>query len=205
MGFHVEVNSILRGDDYSELNVGDIQPFHKTGSRVFFDDIPVWLTQSDWTALAEIHIRTQTRTPGQLKGEFEVLYVYSGKEQQKVTQMFRRMYADGGSSFIYVLMSPETLRDSTGSGVFAPESLQSEKFVHASPANQLTRIANKYYLENDTVHVAVVRKTKVTAPIKWEPATAGIYPHIYGELNMDSVEKVIPFYKGEDERFAIKI
>lgn len=204
MGFHVEINSILRSDDYPRLTVGDIHPFRKSGSRVFFDDIPVWLTQRDWTALAEIHIRTQTRTPGQLKGEFEVLHVYSGKEQQRVTQMFRRMYADGGSSFIYVLMSPDTLRESTGSGVFAPESLQTEKFVHASPANQLTRIANKYYLDNDTVHVAVVRKTKVVAPIKWEPATAGIYPHIYGELNMDAVEQVVPFYKGEDQRFTIR-
>ena len=205
MGFHVEINSILRSDDYPDLKVGKVYPFRKSGSRVFFDDIPVWLTQRDWTALAEIHVRSQTRTPGQVKGEFEVLHVYSGKEQQRVTQMFRRMYADGGSSFIYVLMSPETLRDSTSTGVFAPESLQAEKFVHASPSNQLTRIANKYYLDNDTVHVAVVRKTKVAAPIKWEPATAGIYPHIYGPLNMDAVDQVIPFYKEDDGSFAIQM
>lgn len=205
MGFHVEINSILRSDDYGELEVGRIYPFRKSGSRVFFDDIPVWLTRSDWTALAEIQILNQSRTPGELKGEFRVLHTYADKQQRQVTQMFRRMYSDGGSPFIYVLMSPETLRESTESGVFAPESLQTEKFVHASPANQLTRIANKYYTANDTVHVAVVRKTKVTAPIKWEPATAGIYPHIYGELNMDSVEQVVTFYIGEDETFSISI
>ena len=205
MGFHVEINSILRSDDYPDLEVGGVYPFRKSGSRVFFDDIPVWLTQSDWTALAEIQILNQSRAPGELKGEFQVLYVYADKEQQQVTQMFRRMYSDKGNPFIYVLMSPQTLRESTESGVFSPASLQTEKFVHASPANQLTRIANKYYSENDTVHVAVVRKTKVKAPIKWEPATAGIYPHIYGELNMDSVEKVVPFYIGEDETFSISI
>ena len=205
MGFHVEINSILRSDDYGELEVGRIYPFRKSGSRVFFDDIPVWLTRSDWTALAEIQILNQSRTPGELKGEFQVLHTYADKQQRQVTQMFRRMYSDGGSPFIYVLMSPETLRESTESGVFAPESLQTEKFVHASPVNQLTRIANKYYTANDTVHVAVVRKTKVTAPIKWEPATAGIYPHIYGELNMDSVEQIMTFYIGEDEAFSISI
>ena len=205
MGFHVEINSILRSDDYGELEVGRIYPFRKSGSRVFFDDIPVWLTRSDWTALAEIQILNQSRTPGELKGEFQVLHTYADKQQRQVTQMFRRMYSDGGSPFIYVLMSPETLRESTESGVFAPESLQTEKFVHASPVNQLTRIANKYYTANDTVHVAVVRKTKVTAPIKWEPASAGIYPHIYGELNMDSVEQVVTFYIGEDETFSISI
>lgn len=205
MGFHVEINSILRSDEYTDLKVGEVYTFKKSGSRVFFDDIPVWLTQSDWTALAEIQVVTQTRTTEEIKGEFKVLYRYSGKEQQRVTEMFRRMYVDKGDPFIYVLMSPETLRQTTLSGTYAPESLISEKFIHASPADQLTRIANKYYADNDTVHVAVVRKTKVAAPVKWEPATAGIYPHIYGELNMDAVERTITFFKREDDAFSILI
>ena len=205
MGFHVEINSILRSDRYTELEPGQVLPFKKSGSRVIFDDIPVWLTRSDWTALAEIQVVTQTRTPREIKGEFQVLHVYGGKEQQRITEMFRRIYAGGGDPFIYVLMSPETLRQSTASGIYAPESLDSEKFIHASPANQLTRIANKYYTDNDTVHIAVVRKTKVSAPIKWEPATGGIYPHIYGELKMDAVEQVISCFQGKDERFSITI
>lgn len=203
MGFHVEINSILRSDEYSDLAVGQTRAFRKQGSRVFFDDIPIWLTQSDWTALAEIQVIAQSRTPSEVKGEFQVLHLYSGKEQQRVTEMFRRMYADGGHDFIYVLMSPETLRESTRSGIFAPESLATEKFIHASSANQLTRIANKYYRDNDTVHVAVVRKTKVTAPIKWEPATGGLYPHIYGELNMDAVERTMTFFQDKKHQFNI--
>ncbi len=205
MGFHVEINSILRSDEYTDLIVGQTYPFRKQGSRVFFDDIPIWLTQSDWTALAEIHVVSQSRMPSEVKGEFRVLHLYGGNEQQQVTEMFRRMYADGGHDFIYVLMSPETLRESTKSGTYAPESLATEEFIHASPANQLTRIANKYYRDNDTVHVAVIRKTKVAAPIKWEPATGGLYPHIYGELNMDAVEQIVPFFKGDDEKVAIEI
>lgn len=205
MGFHVEINSILRSDDYPNLQVGEAYPFKKNGSRVFFDDIPVWLTQSDWTALAEIQVTTQTRNPAEVKGEFRVLYLYSGKEQQRVTEMFRRMYADGGDPFIYVLMSPSTLRQSTDSGVYAPESLESEKFIHASPTNQLTRIANKYYTGNDTVHVAVVRKSKVAAPIKWEPATGGLYPHIYGQLNMDAVERTMTFFQSKNDTYEITI
>ncbi|QDT10779.1 DUF952 domain-containing protein [Planctomycetes bacterium K23_9] len=205
MGFHVEINSILRSDEYSDLTVGETRPFRKQGSRVFFDDIPIWLTQSDWTALAEIQVIAQSRTPSEVKGEFQVLHLYSGKEQQRVTEMFRRMYADGGHEFIYVLMSPETLRESTRSGTFAPESLATQKFIHASPANQLTRIANKYYRDNDTVHVTVVRKSKVTAPIKWEPATGGLYPHIYGKLNMAASEQTITFFKNDEDAFQIEI
>ncbi|TWU09731.1 DUF952 domain-containing protein [Allorhodopirellula heiligendammensis] len=205
MGFHVEINSILRSDQYAALKPGQVLPFKKSGSRVFFDDIPVWLTLSDWTALAEIQVISQARTPAGVNGEFQVLHVYSGKEQRRVTEMFRRMYAGGGDPFIYVLMPPATLRQATDSGIYAPESLASEKFIHASPSDQLTRIANKYYSNNDTVYVAVVCKTKVTAPIKWEPATGGIYPHIYGELNMDAVEKTMTFLKQEDNTFGITV
>ena len=113
MGFHVEINSILRSDEYSELAVGQVRSFRKQGSRVFFDNIPIWLTRSDWTALAEIQVTNQTRTATEVKGEFQVLHVYRDQEQQQVTEMFRRMYADGGHPFVYVLMSPETVRQST--------------------------------------------------------------------------------------------
>ena len=205
MGFHVEINSILRSDEYADLIVGETRAFRKQGSRVFFDDIPIWLTLSDWTALAEIQVINQSRTPIEIKGEFQVLHVYGGKEQQRVTEMFRRMYADGGHPFIYVLMSPETLRESTRTGTYAPESLATEKFIHASPANQLTRIANKYYRDNDTVHVAVVRKSRVTAPVKWEPATGGLYPHIYGKLNMDAAEKTIAFFKNNEGEYQVDV
>ncbi|WP_417849433.1 DUF952 domain-containing protein [Thalassoglobus sp.] len=205
MGFHVEINSILRSDEYADLIVGETRAFRKQGSRVFFDDIPIWLTQSDWTALAEIQVINQSRTPIEIKGEFQVLHVYGGKEQQRVTEIFRRMYADGGHPFIYVLMSPETLRESTRTGTYAPESLATEKFIHASPANQLTRIANKYYRDNDTVHVAVVRKSRVTAPVKWEPATGGLYPHIYGKLNMDAAEQTITFFKNDEGEYQVDV
>ena len=147
----------------------------------------------------------QERRQGLLTGEFEVLHVYAGNEQQQVTDMFRRMYADGGSSNIFVLMSKATLRESQSSGQFAPESLQTEKFIHASPADQLTRVANKYYSENNTVYVAVVKKTAVQAPIKWEPATGGLYPHIYGPLNMSAVVELQPFFRNEDGNFAISL
>ncbi|WP_404309147.1 DUF952 domain-containing protein [Neorhodopirellula lusitana] len=205
MGFHVEINSILRSDEYAELTVGETHAFRKQGSRIFFDDIQIWLTQSDWTALAEIQVINQSRTPTEVKGEFQVLHVYGGKEQQRVSEMFRRMYADGGHPFIYVLMSPETLRESKQTGTYAPESLATEKFIHASPANQLTRIANKYYRDNDTVHVAVVRKAKVAAPVKWEPATGGLYPHIYGKLNMDAAEQTITFFKNDDGNYEVNV
>lgn len=205
MGFHVEINSILRSDDYTTLKVGEVRSFYKTGSRIFFDDIPIWLTRSDWTALAEIQITSQTRVGGNVKGEFQVLYIYASEEQLSVTNMFRRLYADSGSSFVYLLMSESTLREAMASGSYSPSSLQSEGFVHAAPSNQLTRIANKYYIENETVFVLKCRKTQIQPPIKWEPATGGLYPHIYGALNMNSVEEIRPFFRNSARSFEINL
>ena len=79
MGFHVNVNSILRSSSVDKLEVGSVHAFEKSGSRIFFDNIPVWLTDERWTALAEISVISQTRSKGKLAGEFRVDYVYGGE------------------------------------------------------------------------------------------------------------------------------
>ena len=92
-----------------DLVRGAVLPFEKSGSRVFFDDIPIWLTRSDWTAMAEI------------------------------------------------IVGP--------------------------------------------VVVLVVQTDKVDAPVKWEPATGGLYPHIYGPLNMNAVTSVVSVEPNADGVF----
>ena len=93
MGFKVEINSILRSDEYPVLKQGATYPFEKSGSRVFFDDIPIWLTRMDWTALAEIQVISQKRISGNVSGEFRVLHIYEEDEQKLLTGVFVRMYA----------------------------------------------------------------------------------------------------------------
>jgi hypothetical protein len=93
MGFKVEINSILRSDEYPVLKQGATYPFEKSGSRVFFDDIPIWLTRMDWTALAEIQVISQERASGNVAGNFRVLHIYEAAEQKILTGVFVRMYA----------------------------------------------------------------------------------------------------------------
>ena len=61
MGFHVEVNNILRSDEPPSVEELQSYEFRKTGSRIFFDDIPIWLTRMDWTAIADIQNTSKTR------------------------------------------------------------------------------------------------------------------------------------------------
>ena len=116
MGFKIEVNSILRSDDYDDLKIGGIYDFKKEGSRIFFDNIPVWLTRSDWTALAEISIISQTRKDNVLTGQFQVDYLYEGAEQKTVTDVFIRMYGGLSDPYIYILSSQQEYKQAEESG-----------------------------------------------------------------------------------------
>ncbi len=208
MGFHVEINSILRSDEPYELEVGKTYDFTKSGSRVFFDNIPVTLTRSDWTALAEIQIVSQTRhTTKELTGQFEVTHVYEGEEQAVVTNVFRRMYSFPGEfdPYFYLLESNDIYQEAVKAGFLVRHDLRDEGFIHASPANQLTRVANKHYKDVDDLRCALVRKERILAEVRYEPATAGVYPHVYGPLNMDAVDRVLKIKKEADGTYDIDI
>jgi hypothetical protein len=92
MGFKVEFNSIIRIDVPTNSVIGDEYYFENAGSRVYFDDIPIWLLQKDWTAVAEVQVVSQTRTINSIKGRYRVLYLYTETESKLLTEMFRRMY-----------------------------------------------------------------------------------------------------------------
>jgi len=205
MGFHVEINSILRSDEPYALDRGAEHPFRKEGSRIFFDDIPIWLASSDWTARAEIRVVAQERTPAFVAGTFRVLHAYGGDQQRARTAVFRRMYAGGADPFIYLLMSPADFDAATASGVWDPESRKAEGFIHASPAGQLSRVANKHYGQLDELRVVLLRADRIGVEIRWEPASDGrLYPHIQGPLNMDAAERSVLAEKRVDGLFTIE-
>lgn len=92
MGFLLNVNSIIRQDLTEPLQVGQEYPFSKDGLVVAADDIQIWLTKKDWTALAEIQVVSQTRSNNKTVGRFVIKHVYEGVEQRLMTDVFRRMY-----------------------------------------------------------------------------------------------------------------
>jgi len=203
MGFKIGINSILRSDSYPELVRGKIYTFEKQGSRVFFDNIPVWLTNTDWTARAEISIVSQTLENQILKGSFRVDYVYQGDEQQALSHIFVRMYAGLNDPYIYLLSSQAEYQQALDDGTLVRDSLEKEGFIHASPKSQLNRIANKYYKEKSSPLILMADKNLILAQVKWEPATGGLYPHIYGPLNINAVTKVEKISLTENGNFHI--
>lgn len=80
-------------------------------------------------------------------------------------------------------------------GTWISDSFPTEGFIHASPYEQLERVANKHYRHKPNVHVVRVRVDQLTSELRWEPAAGSLYPHIYGPLNWDAVDRVVPAKK----------
>ena len=77
--------------------------------------------------------------------------------------------------YFYLLESAENLNAAFAAGTLVRDDLKNEGFIHASPADQLTRVANKFYRQVKDLRCAVVEKAKVRSEIKYEPATGGLY------------------------------
>lgn len=102
-------------------------------------------------------------------------------------------HADLNDTNIYLLMGQAEYQHAKVAGALTRSSLDSEGFIHACAKSQLARVSNKHYVNVADLLVLSVQKDKVSVEIKWEPATGGLYPHIYGPMNMDAVVNVESF------------
>ncbi|MCC6616891.1 MAG: DUF952 domain-containing protein [Anaerolineae bacterium] len=93
-------------------------------------------------------------------------------------------------------------------GSYQVGSLQTEGFIHFSTPVQVARVANAIYAGRTDLVLLVVDEAKLSAELKYEPP-AGTYspsdelfPHLYGPLNLDAVERVVPYLPDADGAFA---
>jgi uncharacterized protein (DUF952 family) len=104
---------------------------------------------------------------------------------------------------IYMLIAVADYDLAVSSGYYQPATMDTDKFIHASPPEQLTRVANKYYLDKRDVRLLHIDPLLVKAEIRWEPATGGLYPHIYGPLNLDAVIRITRVFTDSDGKIRI--
>ena len=103
--------------------------------------------------------------------------------------------------WVYLLLTAEELRASEASGHWISGSLAEEGFIHASPYDQLERVANKHYRQKADVHLVRVRVDRLKSELRWEPAAGSLYPHIYGPVNWDAVDEIRPTVRNADGLF----
>lgn len=83
-------------------------------------------------------------------------------------------------------------------------TLAEEGFIHASAAEQVAPVANRYFRGLPDLLVLVIDPGRVGPEIRYElvPGSDAPYPHIYGPLNADAVVSTRPLEPGPGGEYA---
>ena len=70
------------------------------------------------------------------------------------------------------------------------------EYIHANTPEQIIPMLNRHYTDYDDILILLVDLDKVISEVKFEASsgpTPGLFPHIYGPLNIDAIyETLIP-------------
>tara|TARA_R110002072_G_scaffold534_7_gene4215 strand:+ start:111278 stop:111637 length:360 start_codon:yes stop_codon:yes gene_type:complete len=109
---------------------------------------------------------------------------------------------------IYHILKRSDWERAKKDGSYHPISLNNEGFIHCSKTDQIKKVADSFYkslkdliiirIEEESVEAKVVHEPPLEAPM-----SEVLFPHIYGELNIDSVDKEIDFPCSEDGSFEL--
>ncbi|WGV26876.1 DUF952 domain-containing protein [Halotia branconii] len=89
-------------------------------------------------------------------------------------------------------------------GSYRGDTLDSEGFIHCSQANQIVKVANRFFPNQSGLVLLAIDSNQVQAEIRYEAAEIGeLFPHIYGALNIDAVYQVINFEPQENGFFEL--
>ena len=90
-------------------------------------------------------------------------------------------------------------------GSYRTEMFPIEGFIHCSTADQVIQVANIRFRGQNGLVLLSIDTDKVTAKIIYENLEGGsqLFPHIYGELNIDAVVQVAEFEPGAEGYFTL--
>ncbi|MBD2251598.1 DUF952 domain-containing protein [Nostoc parmelioides] len=88
-------------------------------------------------------------------------------------------------------------------GSYRADSLDTEGFIHSSQATQILKVANRFFHHQTELVLLFINADQVKPEIRYETADGELFPHIYGELNLDAVYQVIDFELGENGLFEL--
>jgi len=90
-------------------------------------------------------------------------------------------------------------------GSYRADSLETQGFIHCSTPAQVTATANRYYRGQRGLVLLCIDSRQLASEVRWENLEGGQepFPHIYGPLNLEAVEKVAEFEPGTDGSFIL--
>ncbi|HYP64057.1 MAG TPA: DUF952 domain-containing protein [Acidocella sp.] len=98
-----------------------------------------------------------------------------------------------------VLTAPQFAALQEGHFEGAPVDV-ADGYIHLSSAAQLTDTVHKHFAGQDRLFVLAVDLTRLGGAVRWEISRGGqLFPHLYGQLNMENVLAHAPLRWQGDE------
>lgn len=97
------------------------------------------------------------------------------------------------SEFIYHVTTQTEWEQAKKEGAYKPAGFEAEGFIHCSSVKQVDGVLDRFYKGQTGLVKLKIEKSKLERPLLFELATDldELFPHIYGELNINSVVEVI--------------
>ncbi|MBI3704501.1 MAG: DUF952 domain-containing protein [Rhizobiales bacterium] len=105
---------------------------------------------------------------------------------------------------LYKILPAPLWREAERTGRFAGSPVDiKDGFIHFSTAAQVAETAAKHFAGQRDLLLVSVEAGVLGPALKWEPSRGGaLFPHLYGELDANSVRQVVPLPLGPDGRHA---
>lgn len=90
-------------------------------------------------------------------------------------------------------------------GIYMPQSLKTEGFIHCSTIEQSLEVANLFFEGYKNLLILCIDPAKLEPKYVYEDLiqSGKLYPHIYGPLNIDAVIKVVEFPLDNNGKFNV--
>lgn len=95
---------------------------------------------------------------------------------------------------IYKIISKSEWQMAEMAGVFKGVAIDlTDGYIHFSTATQAAETAAKHFGGKTDLLLITINPDALNQSLKWEPSRGGaLFPHLYGDLNMDAVERKEP-------------
>lgn len=100
------------------------------------------------------------------------------------------------TSVLFHIIGSADWDEARTSPYYEPASLRSEGFIHLSKKEQILRPAHLLYAGRTDLLLLVIDADALTSKLVWEPGSHGEaehFPHLYGALDVDAVERWVDF------------
>ena len=107
--------------------------------------------------------------------------------------------------FIYKICPQPLWREATQEGVFCGAPVdQRDGFIHFSTRPQLAETAARLFAGQDDLVLVVVDAEPLGLALVFEPSRGGeLFPHLYGDLPLSAVDRVVMLPLGPNGRHVI--